>query len=269
VQRWQVGEVSITRVPEPGFELIVPQADEARELVLANAGWLAPHFITPEGELRVGSSATVIESQGTTIVVDPWLAFDGADRLGRATRLLAALVEAGWSPDEVDVVIDSHIDGVGANTVLRGGEEAPAFPAARYLLAAEELEALDAGRRPGAEAFRLLADAGVLDHPLDGHAVTGEVTLEHVAGHAPGHVVVHVRSGRASAMVVGHLFLHPAQALSPDVADLDEDTPTASAVRRDLLRRCVAEGTLLVGPLFADPGAGHVVPQDDTWRLEA
>jgi hypothetical protein len=77
-----------------------------------------------------------------------------------------------------------------------------------------------------------------------------------------------VTSGDASAVVVGHLFLHPAQIAAPEVDNGDLDPVVLAATRRALLARCEADGSLLVGPLFAAPGAGQVRPSGPSWRLE-
>ena len=72
-------------------------------------------------------------------------------------------------------------------------------------------------------------------------------------------------------MIIGHLFLHPAQVFSPDPrAGLDEDIELAAETRRGLLARAAEKGTLVIGPLWATPGAGTVVPagEPDRWRLE-
>jgi hypothetical protein len=68
-------------------------------------------------------------------------------------------------------------------------------------------------------------------------------------------------------VVVGHLFLHPAQIASPEVANGDLDPVLLAATRRALLARCAEASTLLVGPLFASPGAGSIQPAGDAWRL--
>jgi glyoxylase-like metal-dependent hydrolase (beta-lactamase superfamily II) len=270
-QRWQIGDATVTRVSDDDFELLVPQDERTTAAVLADAAWLAPWSITADGTLRIGSSATVIESRGTRIVVDPWLAFDPPDRSSvdgqaRTERLLASIGD----PASVDVVVNTHIDGSGANTRFEGGAEVPAFPAARYLLAASELEMLRSGRREGGGAFAALAAAGVLDHPVDGHAITDEVSLRSTPGHVDGHVVVEVSSAGASAVVIGHMFLHPAQIGNPDATLVDDDPERLVAERRALLKRCADAGTLLVGPLFADPGAGHVIPAgNSSWHLAA
>src|SRR5687768_9962496 len=84
---WKVGALEVTRVADPAFELVLPQ-DEATVAILQQAPWLQPEFVTEEWALQVGSSATIVASAGTVVLIDPFLAFDDPDRLGaRLTAL--------------------------------------------------------------------------------------------------------------------------------------------------------------------------------------
>jgi glyoxylase-like metal-dependent hydrolase (beta-lactamase superfamily II) len=261
-------------VPDENFELVVSQDAATTRVLLSQASWLAPHFLTASGELRVGTSALAVDTPGARVVVDPWLAFDDPDRStpdarARIERLLAGLADAGFEPESVDVVVNTHIDGVGTNTRLIGSGEAAAFPNARYVIASEEIAALRAGRFPGAEPLEVLCDEGRVEEP--GGQVAGDVRVERGAGHSPGHHVVRIESQGDSAVIIGHLFLHPAQVFSPEPrAGLDEDVSLAAETRAALLERAAEEKTLVIGPLWASPGAGTIVPADEPgrWRLQ-
>jgi glyoxylase-like metal-dependent hydrolase (beta-lactamase superfamily II) len=275
MERWSVGHSTITRVPDKNFELVVPQDDATTSVLLSQASWLAPQFLTADGRLRIATAALAIDTPGARIVVDPWLASDDPDRQAPDARaridgLLAALTDAGFAPASVDVVVNTHIDGVGANTRPVGdGTEMPAFPNARYVIAPEEIAALRSGRLPGAEPLGVLCDEGLVGVP-DGR-VAGEVRVEPGPGHSPGHHVVRIAADDGGAVIVGHLFLHPAQVFGPEPrAGLDEDPQLAGETRRALLARAADEKTLVIGPLWAAPGAGTVVPANESgrWRLE-
>jgi glyoxylase-like metal-dependent hydrolase (beta-lactamase superfamily II) len=258
---WTIGAIEVTRVADPGFELVLPQ-DPATAAILAATPWLSPAFVTVDQSLRVGSSAIVLRTPSATVVVDPFLAFDDPARL--APRL-AALRAAGVDPDDVDVVIDTHIDGVGANVLADG---TPAFGRARYLIPAAELEDAAAGER-GEEAGALveLQKSGRA-HPLVGaEQVVPGVRIEEAPGHSRGHVAVWIESGGSQAVVAGHLFLHPAQIANPEVDNGDFDPAVLLRTRTELLARCARDRALLIGPLFAPPGGGQVHPHGDGWRL--
>jgi len=243
------------RVPDPGFDLVLPQ-DDATRAVLARSPWLQPWAVTAELALRIGSSATVVRTASATILVDPFLAFDDA---GAHERRMVALALAGVEPDTVDLVVDTHVDGVGVNVVPGTGE--PAFPRARYLVPAEALDEIAAGRHPGAEALAKVAEPVVDPGPL-----VDDVSLLALPGHADGHLGVAI-GDPVRAIVCGHLFVHPAQVANPDTADLDADTPLAAATRRSLLARCANDGIVLIGPLWADPGTASVIRDGDGFSL--
>ena len=67
--------------------------------------------------------------------------------------------------------------------------------------------------------------------------------------------------------VVGHLLLHPLQLHAVDNANLDMDPAAVAATRRRVLGDAARAGTVLVGPLFAAPGAGRVEADGEVWRL--
>jgi glyoxylase-like metal-dependent hydrolase (beta-lactamase superfamily II) len=268
MRRWEWGAVEVTRVDDPGFELLLPQ-DPATAARLAARPWLAPHWITPDLQLRVGSSCTVVRTPSAVVLVDPWLAFDDPARL--APRL-AALRAAGVDPVEVDLVINSHVDGVGANAHSDGS---PTFPRARYLVPVEEVEDLRSGvhaelgrATDGLHPWLGLLEDGCVEAVRGDEQVVPGIHLEPAPGHNRGGVVVWIESVGQQAVVVGHLFLHPAQIFDTSVAQGDRDPATLTATREALLERCVADDVLLVGPLFADPGAGRVRRDGRTWMLE-
>ncbi len=260
-QRWTIGAIEVIRVADPGFELQLPQ-DPATQEVLAASPWLHPHYVTDEHALRIGSSAIVVRTPSATIVVDPFLAFDDPARL--APRL-AALRAAGSDPDDVAVVINSHIDGIGANVRADGS---PAFPAARYLLPAAELEDACAGVHGAVgESIAALHKSGAAEPLFGGEQLVPGVQIEDAPGHSRGHVVVRIDSGGAAAIVTGHLFLHPAQIASPAIDNGDVDPVILERTRRALLARCVSDDAVLVAPLFAAPGGGKIQARGRAWQL--
>lgn len=261
--KWAWGAVEITRVADPEFELILPQ-DEATAQAVANTPWLRPEFATEDHSLRIGSSAILVRTPSTVVLVDPWLAFDDPARL--APRL-AALRSAGVDPSEVDIVINTHIDGLGANVAADGS---PTFPRARYLVPTAELDDLRSGEHRDVRAQPLLEllDRGQLE-PVNGHEqIAPGVHLEDAPGHNRGMVTVWVSSIGQEAVIVGHLFLHPAQIAAPETTNGDLDPAALVATRLRILARCAHYDVLLIGPLFAAPGGGRVRRHGRSWRLD-
>ena len=263
VPTWTIGDIELTRVDDPDFDLVLPQ-DEVSAANLLKAGWLHPHFVREDGALVIGSSATVIRSPDTVLLVDPFLAFDDPSKLGLR---LNALRDVGIEADDVDIVVNTHLDGLGVNLLADGS---PTFPRARYLLPRQELEAVREGTHGQSAAARGLIQLWA-DGPYEAtegtERLAAGVRLEDAPGHNPGHHVVWIESGSESAVIVGHLFLHPAQIALPDIDNGDLDPVLLAQTRRDLLSRCALQRSLLIGPLFAGPGAGVVAAHGETWRL--
>jgi hypothetical protein len=240
VQQWHIGDWTVTRVPDPGFELVLP-VDEATAAALKQSPWLHPNWVTDAWELRVGSSAILLTGHDRCVLVDPWLAFDDP---AKTEPRLASLEAAGVKPDEVDTVVYSHIDGIGAG--LRG--DGPSFPNARYLIPAEEL--------PGAGALAALANIEAI---TTAGPLAPEVELESLPGHNAAHYGVRIAG---DALIAGHLFLHPAQVAIPENTNGDPN-PGLIPTRTKIL----SEGVLLIGPLFAEPGGGRLMSKGGRWAL--
>jgi hypothetical protein len=161
VQRWRVGQIEIVRIVDE--EVPLPPDALAAGWAGPLPGWCEPRFATDEGVLLAFSALAIRAPDGTRIVVDPWLVNDAArtrdDAEAHLTSLLDELTAAGFAPHEVDLLVLSHVDGVGWITrpdPTKAAGWTPTFPNARYVITADELEA----RRPEPE----FTDLAV--HPL-------------------------------------------------------------------------------------------------------
>jgi glyoxylase-like metal-dependent hydrolase (beta-lactamase superfamily II) len=269
--RWQIGDVSITRVEETVTpvrpDVLVSDLDQTH--IDAQRPWVGPYF-TPDGDLLLSVHSFVVESAGTTVVVDTCRGTEGdhplpvdpgfLDRLGQA-------IEGGI--DAVDVVLCTHLhfDHVGWNTVVdAAGTRAPTFANARYLVTRDELDGFGGRDRDELDALAVqpLVDAGVLDPVETDHRITPEVRLVATPGHTPGHVSVLIESGDRSGLITGDAVHSPIQFTYPELAaarfDFDHEMSTHTRLR--LIEEYLGSDTLLLGTHFAPPTAG-LLRRDD------
>jgi glyoxylase-like metal-dependent hydrolase (beta-lactamase superfamily II) len=163
------------------------------------------------------------------------------------------LARVGVEPGEVDVVVVSHghLDHIGGLT--EGGE--PAFPGARYVIAADEwrywtsatvLNGLsELVATPAREQLPPLAAAGVLERIVDEVEVADSVRLVPAPGHTPAHLAVEVGSQGGMVFAVD-AFLHPLQVERPECGrGMDNDPDTAVETRHALLARAVERNHLI------------------------
>ena len=101
-----------------------------------------------------------------------------------------------------------------------------------------------------------------------GAEVAPGVTTFDTAGHTPGHISVHISSGREEMLLTGDVvvdsaigFLHPEWAFGFDL-----DVPLATKARIAFLDRAAADKTLVGSYHLPFPGFGHVVREGSGYR---
>jgi glyoxylase-like metal-dependent hydrolase (beta-lactamase superfamily II) len=139
----------------------------------------------------------------------------------RTASLQQSLAGAGIAPEDIDVVIASHLhfDHAGGFTVMRDGRIGPAFPRARYIIRRQEWDDATHPHERNrasyvAEAYVPLVEAGVVDFiEADGEVLPG-ISVWRTGGHTMHHQLIRVTSGGRTAVFVADLM--------PTVAHLDE-----------------------------------------------
>ena len=282
MQRWQIGEVRITKILEleaaGGSRFILPQA--TREAVQP-IEWLFPHFMDEEGRLRMSVHALVVETPDRRIVVDTCLGNDkqrtNPNWSNLQTGFLDDLAAAGYPRDSIDTVMCTHlhVDHVGWNTMLVDGRWQPTFPNARYLMAGPEFAYWREGDHGEEQAVIFgdsvapVFDAGLVDLIDTEHQICPEVRLVPTHGHTPGHVSVAISSKGEEALITGDFIHHPCQMAHVDWSSaVDFDPEAARETRRRMFEALAETPTLVIGTHFAGPTAGRLRRDGDAYRLE-
>ncbi|MFD0899127.1 MBL fold metallo-hydrolase [Actinomadura sediminis] len=278
VQRMLLGDVEVIRVVE-WHEPFLPTSDMfpgvGAHVWKDNEGWLAPDHWEPDtGRVVSALQSWVLRSAGQTVLVDTG-AGNGRERPGMGpyhrspSDLLGLLAKAGVRPQDVDVVVNTHlhVDHVGWNTVDADGQWAPTFPNARYLIpAADDFHyGPDNAYGNGAqEVDRLIYEDSIAPVHQTGQAVLWDglhridehLTLESAPGHTPGSSVLRLASGNDRAVFVGDLLHSPVQILHPCCNSNACLAPEQAAdSRQRILGRAADERELLVPAHFGGAGA--------------
>ena len=88
--------------------------------------------------LTVGTNSLLVRDGKRTVLIEtgigPKLSEKSQSIYQNQPRLLKSFEEAGVSPDEIDVVINTHLhfDHCGWNTYYKDGKPVPTFPRAKY-----------------------------------------------------------------------------------------------------------------------------------------
>ena len=277
--RWNVGRVKITKIVEletvGSTRFILPLAsnEEIRKLP-----WLLPDFATEEGRLKMSIHSLVVETPSRRIVVDTGLGNDKEGRKvptwnNRKTPFLETMTAAGFPPDSIDTVLCTHlhVDHVGWNTRLEGNRWVPTFENARYVFGKTEYEYWrDHSVEPDKAAIfhdsvKPIMEAGKADLVASDVRLCDEITLIPTAGHSPGHMSVHIKSGGEEGLLTGDVAHHPCQMAHLDWSSTADSDPVQSvATRRDLFSRFADRPVLVIGGHF---NAGHIGGDGDAFKF--
>jgi glyoxylase-like metal-dependent hydrolase (beta-lactamase superfamily II) len=168
--------------------------------------------------IRLGLNALLVKSPAALVLVESGIGDKMSPKeedlygLERDTDLMQALREEGFAPEDVDIVIHSHLhlDHCGWATRDIDGRFQPTFPNARYVVQSREWEA---ATRPDPRSrasydprdFSVLEQKGLLA-PVDGETeVIQGIRVVHTGGHTPGHQVVYLENNGSRCLFLGDL----------------------------------------------------------------
>lgn len=284
-----LGEVTIARVEEMHGPIMPP---EAFFPTIPASAWeehraeLVPDHLDSAGEMvQIAMQSWLLRSQGQTIVVDTGV---GNDKARPAVQVwdhlqidfLGALAAAGVKPDEVDLVVNTHlhVDHVGWNTVLRDGEWVPTFPNATYLMPRSDFEFWNPANNSNIvggvnenvyeDSVAPVDQAGQVVLWEDGHVIDANLSLEAAPGHTPGSSVLKLVSKGEHALFAGDLMHTPLQVTEVEHDScFCEDPAMARATRRAMLGWASDNRAVVLPAHFAGHGALEVGHHGDGFRI--
>lgn len=287
-----LGDVSVTRVMEYlGPVGMTPDTffPESPEGVWGrNESWLAPDFVDAETHVcRSAVQTWLVRSEGRTILVDTGVG-NHKDRPYAPvwnrlnTDFLDNLARAGVRPDDVDVVINTHlhVDHVGWNTYLDDRTWVPTFPNATYLMPRRDFDFWNPAEghapRLGRGNQNVFEDSVAPVHEAgrallwdDSHQIDANLRLDLAPGHTPGSSVLTLESGSDRAVFVGDLLHTPLQVTEPDTNScFCEEPAQASATRRRLLGWAADHNALVLPAHLGGHGGVEVVRDGDRFAIQ-
>ncbi len=190
--------------------------------------------------------------------------------LDRGYHLDHALAEAGLTPEDVDIVVASHLhfDHVGGFTALgANGSIVPRFPKARYVVHRGEWDdATHPHERNRAsylqENFVPLKDAGVLTLVDEGAEIMPGVRFRWSGGHTPNHQVLVIESGGRTAVFTADMYPTTVHIPDPWVMGYDLYPMDTLAFKRAFAKEAVEREYLLFFEHEPSMAAGYLREKD-------
>ena len=182
------------------------------------------------------------------------------------TALEAGIRAAGFTPDDVTVVINTHLhfDHAGGNTYRTGdGDVRASFPNARYIVQRGEMEyATHANERTSASYFPanwdVIIEAGRFELIEGEPEIVPGIRVRRTPGHTPHHQSVVLQSGGETACFLGDVVPTTHHLPLPWIMGYDVEPLVTLESKRALLADALANDWLLVFEHDAHHGFGRV-----------
>ena len=254
--RFRLGAFEVTTIlagsviadkPQESFGLNVTPEDFA---AAATANFI------PADKVQFVFSPTVVNTGKALVLFDTGL---------NPEAITGGLVAAGYTPDQVDVVVLTHMhpDHIGG----MAGDGGPTFAKARIVTGAVEhnywMGAANAGFdklvRPLNDRITFLDDGG---------SVGSGITAMAAFGHSPGHMGYVIESDGHRVVITADTANHFVWSLGhPDwEVKYDQDKAAAAAARRKVFGMLAADRVPFIGYHMPFPSLGFVEAQGDGFR---
>ncbi|MGI9406941.1 MAG: MBL fold metallo-hydrolase [Hyphomicrobiaceae bacterium] len=238
----------------------------------AVASYMAENFL-PGDKMKIGFTPVIVNTGNEVILFDTG---NGAVRRPNRGLLATSLAAAGFSPEQIDIVVVTHFHPDHIGGLIEGGS--PAFPNARYVTAETEYnfwskqDPADSNEKMAGRAKLVQAKVVPLAEKMtfikDGADVVTGITSIQTFGHTPGHMAYNIESGGKRLVLWADACNHYVASLQkPEwhvVFDMDKDAAVAS--RKKILGMVAADKVPATGYHMPFPALGYVEAQGDAFR---
>ncbi len=239
-------------VPKPLWEKVAPPDDRNR-IRLAMRPWL----------VRDGARSVLIDAGAGDKLDQKAVAIYGLDR---AHNLHHSLADAGVAPDEIALVVASHLhfDHAGGFTSpAPDGPAAPRFRNARYSIRRGEWDdAHHPHERNRAsyfpENYAPLAAAGLVDFVDDDTEVAPGISVRRTGGHTMHHQIVTIEADGRAAVFAADLLPTSAHVPLPYIMAYDLYPMDTLAFKRAFLREAIEREYLILFEHDPTIAAGYI-----------
>ena len=265
--RMSVGNAELVGV----LDMIPPSRDPTAFFPETTTEAWSPYAddILEEGRLQLYFGCFFVRTAEKCVLVDTGMGpGPHPDRENRTGDLINQLKGQGLEPEEVDIVVHTHLhpDHVGWNLRFEDGKAIPNFPNAEYLVPQKDWDHFtDPENLKSAPYVRdyvmPLEKLGNMKL-MDGEAtLTDEISTLPTPGHTPGHQVILISSQGEKAMVVGDVLHTMAQVYEPEwCARVDINKDDSRRSRETVLAKAENEGyTIAAGHFHPDRHTGRIV----------
>ncbi|MES0811995.1 MBL fold metallo-hydrolase [Roseibium sp. SCPC15] len=268
VARYTVGDFEVNTLLDGAVTVGEPQKTFGMNVDAETFTTHSAENFIPHDAFKAYFTPTLVNTGQELILFDT-----GVGEGGRPARgnMRAALESAGYTPEQVDTVVITHMHPDHIGGLMEGG--APAFANARYVTGQKEYD-FWAAMDPEANGVTKLMTKNV--KPLadkmtfvgDGDSVASGVTVMAAHGHTPGHTIYMLENNGQQLVLAADTANHFVWSLArPDwEVRFDMDKAAAAKTRKDVFGMLAADKVPFVGYHMPFPSVGYVAAEGDGFR---
>ncbi len=225
--------------------------------------------VSPE-EFETVSKANYIPTDQAQFFFTPTVVNTGSELILFDTGLnpagiTGALAAAGYQPDQVDVVVLTHMHGDHIGGLSDGGTVT--FPNARYVTGRVEFDTWSKADNDGFNG-KVKPLAEQMSFMEGGGTVASGVTAMEAFGHTPGHMAYMLESAGHQLVLAADFANHYVWSLGyPDwEVKFDMDKSAAATTRRKMLDMLAADRVPFIGYHMPFPAMGYVEARGEAFH---
>lgn len=184
--------------------------------VIPKALWSRKVNVDEKNLIPTGLNSVLVRTGEKTILIETGIGNKLPEKMaqifGQPAKLLDNLNAAGVAPEDIDIVINSHLhfDHCGWNTVRENGAIKPTFPRATYYAQEGEWTHAHQGQRDGVsyltENYDPLVESGQMKLLRGAHEMVPGISVEVFPGHTRDMQAILIQSGGNTACYISDLI---------------------------------------------------------------
>jgi glyoxylase-like metal-dependent hydrolase (beta-lactamase superfamily II) len=212
MQRLTLGDFELTAVSDGDYLL----DGGAYFGVVPKVLWEKKVRVDELNRVSTGLNSVVVRTEGLTALIETGVGNKLSEKMqkihGMPAKLMENLAAAGIAPDDVDIVINSHLhfDHCGWNTQEKGGKIVPTFPRATYYAQEGEWKHAHARQRDAVsymdENYDPLVESGQMKLLRGDAEIAPGISVRVYPGHIRDMQAILLQSGGKTACYISDLI---------------------------------------------------------------
>lgn len=218
-----------------------------------------------KGSLFINVKPFLVAVENELIVIDTGLGFSRNGKM----MIHKNIQELGYEPDDVTLVLMSHLHQDHASGMVNSESASPSFANAEYIIQRAEWEEAYNNTTPSfrTETLDILQSSDQIRFVENDGQLNSLIHYELSSGHSPFHQVFHIVSGDDHVFYGGDEWPEPKQALRRFAAKYDHDGHRAMELREQYATKAAEENWTCLFYHESGDAVAKIAKKEDSFQI--